>query len=55
MGENLGTLKEKLCCEGVVSPEENETFNPNQGKSLDLEKSYLMMLLKSIKIKSKDE
>ena len=32
MGENLGTLKEKLCCEGVVSPEENETFNPNQGK-----------------------
>lgn len=27
--ENLGTLKEKLCCEGVSSREENK-YSPNQ-------------------------
>lgn len=29
--DNLGTLKEKLCCEGVTSEEQQE-YNPNQGK-----------------------
>lgn len=29
--DNLGTLKEKLCCEEVTSEEQQE-YNPNQGK-----------------------
>jgi hypothetical protein len=30
---NLGTLKEKLCCEGVNSSQVDEqVYNPNQGK-----------------------
>lgn len=30
---NEGVLKEKLCCEGVVSEEQEEKgYNPNQGK-----------------------
>ncbi len=33
MDNNLGTLKEKLCCEGVESHQEEEKgYNPNQGK-----------------------
>lgn len=33
MGDKLGTLKEKLCCEGVKEREaEDKTYNPNQGK-----------------------
>lgn len=29
---NLGVLKEKLCCEGVNSQEDDQVYNPNQGK-----------------------
>lgn len=31
--DKLGTLKEKLCCEGVDDRDDTkETYNPNQGK-----------------------
>jgi hypothetical protein len=30
--DKLGTLKEKLCCEGVDDRDTKETYNPNQGK-----------------------
>lgn len=31
--DKLGTLKEKLCCEGVDDRDvKQETYNPNQGK-----------------------
>lgn len=31
MDTQLGTLKEKLCCEGVGELD-NKEYNPNQGK-----------------------